>query len=90
MVVELFDENNQRFPFEIGELSQIKRADICVINHREELDVQYKDGSYTVYTTDTTDGYYVGGYPIYDSSTGFSMLNCEQWLNDKSAWDRMI
>ena len=90
MTIELFGADCQRYPFEIGELSQINRADMRVIDHREELTVQYKDGSYTVYTTDTTDGYYVGGYPVYDSSTGFSMLNCKQWLNDKSAWDRMI
>lgn len=90
MTVTLFGDDNQRFSFEIGELSEISRADMRVIDKREELTVQYKDGTTTVYQTDTLGGHYDGGYPVYIASTGFNLLNCEQWLRDKSAWDRMI
>ena len=89
MTLELFDNNN-KCPFEIGELSTIRCADMMVYDGGEVLHVVRNSGLEEYYLSVPMNGHLDGGYPVYDSSTGFSMLNCEQWLNDKSAWDRMI
>lgn len=42
MVVKIFGHDNQTYFFEMGELSEIERAGMCVCDGREYLTVIYK------------------------------------------------
>lgn len=90
MTIKLFGWDGQQNSFEIGDLSTIDHADMWVYDGREYLTVTYKDGRVITYSDDTVHGHCDGGYPVYISVAGFSLFADEVWMNDKSAYDRML
>lgn len=90
MVVKIFGHDNQTYFFEMGELSEIERAGMCVCDGREYLTVIYKNGEATTYSDDTFYKHYDGGYQVYNPATGVNLFTNKDWMNAESVADRMI
>ncbi len=90
MVVKIFGHDNQTYFFEIGELSEIDCAGMCICDGREYLTVIYKSGEATTYCDDTFYRCYDGGYQVYNSATGVNLFANKDWMNAQSVADRMI
>lgn len=90
MTIKLFGWDGQTNNFEIGELSEIERAGMCVCDGREYLTVIYKNGGATAYSDDTIYRHYDGGYSVYNPVTGANLFANKKWMNAESVADRMI
>lgn len=90
MVVKFFGHDGQTYLFEIGELSEIDCAGMCVCDGREYLTVIYKNGEVTTYSDDTIYRHYDGGYSVYNPATGVNLFANKKWMNAESVADRMI
>lgn len=90
MVVKIFGHDGQAYFFEIGELSEIERAGMCVCDGREYLTVIYKNGEVTTYSDDTIYRHYDGSYQVYNPATGVNLFTNKKWMNAVSMVDRMI
>lgn len=90
MVVKIFGHDGQAYLFEIGELSEIDCAGMCVCDGREYLTVIYKNGEVVTYSDDTVYRCYDGGYQVYNSATGVNLFANKKWMNAESVADRMI
>ena len=90
MTIKLFGWDGQTNNFEIGELSEIERAGMCVCDGREYLTVIYKNGGATTYSDDTIYRHYDGGYSVYNPVTGANLFANKKWMNAESVADRMI
>ena len=90
MTIKLFGWDGQTNNFEIGELSEIERAGMCVCDGREYLTVIYKNGGATTYSDDTIYRHYDGGYAVYNPVTGANLFANKKWMNAESVADRMI
>lgn len=88
MTIELFNKWGRQ-SHEIGALEDIVRADMSVYDGAEVLSVTYKTGR-RFYGDANLCGHYDGGYPVYDSATGFNLFADSMWLSDGSAYARMI
>ena len=90
MVVKIFGHDNQTYFFEIGELSEIDCAGMCVCDGREYLTVIYKNGEVTTYSDDTIYRHYYGGYSVYNPAARVNLFSNKKWMNAESVADRMI
>lgn len=90
MTIKLFGWDGQTNNFEIGELSEIERAGMCVCDGREYLTVIYKNGEVTTYSDDTIYRHYDGGYSVYNPATGVNLFANKKWMDAESVSDRMI
>lgn len=90
MTIKLFGWDGQTNNFEIGELSEIERAGMCVCDGREYLTVIYKNGGATTYSDDTIYRHYDGGYSVYNPATGVNLFANKKWMDAESVSDRMI
>lgn len=90
MTIKLFGWDGQTNNFEIGELSEIERAGMCVCDGREYLTVIYKNGEATTYSDNTFYKHYDGGYQVYNPATGVNLFANKKWMNAESVADRMI
>ena len=90
MTIKLFGWDGQTNNFEIGELSEIDCAGMCVCDGREYLTVIYKNGEVTTYSDDTIYRHYDGGYSVYNPATGVNLFANKKWMNAESVADRMI
>ena len=90
MTIKLFGWDGQTNNFEIGELSEIERAGMCVCDGREFLTVLYKNGEAVTYSEDTFYKHYDGSYSVYNFITGVNLFTNKNWMNAESVADRMI
>ena len=90
MTIKLFGWDGQTNNFEMGELSEIDCAGMCVCDGREYLTVIYKNGGATTYCDDTFYRHYDGGYQVYNPATGVNLFANKDWMNAASVADRMI
>lgn len=90
MVVKIFGHDGQAYFFEIGELSEIEHAGMCVCDRREFLTVLYKNGEAVTYSEDTFYKHYDGSYSVYNFITGVNLFANKKWMNAESVADRMI
>ena len=90
MTIKLFGCDVQTNNFEIGELSEIDCAGMCVCDGREYLTVIYKNGEVTTYSDDTIYRHYYGGYSVYNPATGVNLFANKKWMDAESVSDRMI
>ena len=100
MKVKIFGANGQFHEYEV-ELEGIKSADIEVWDGAEVMHVEYDWGTKILQYDDIytfkhgfwrvwDEHHYDGGYPVYDAKTGFNLFADDKWMNDTSAYNRMI
>lgn len=90
MTIKLFGWDGQTNNFEIGELSEIDCAGMCVCDGREYLTVIYKNGEIVTYSDDTFYKHYDSSYSVYNFVTGVNLFTNKKWMNTESVADRMI
>lgn len=101
MKVKIFGADNQSYDFEVGELENIKTADmevwdgleVLLIETAKELTIlqaepiyTFKNGFWRVWD----EHHYDGGYQVYNHETGVNLFANKKWLNAESMADRMI